>query len=600
MGCKSCKYLGNQNNKNKIIKINKRVNDESESIIIKEDFSNQPDKNESNKPMTINEIKNFKHIEPMSEKEIKDLYSNQPSMCKINFQKEIDGQLIKSSGTGFFCEINDDNIPFKKALFTNNHILNKESIKINKEIEFECMGKINKIQISENRKIFTSESLDYTCIEIFNTETIYNHNCFRIDKAVLNNKNNLIGTEILILQYPRSKELSFAKGEILNIEEDDGEDKILHNASTQYGSSGSPLIKRYNNNLILGIHFGKKKEKNENGIIINVATPFDIIIKNIISQIKSINIEIIDSCYICKIYSGLNKKFTDLGILIKIPFSNSNKILSGVLTRYFIEDNILNQINTINIKENEKIEKIKLNDNFKYSDLFLDATFIEINNSKYDFIEINEGDIVCKNPLLIKYSYSNDLINYDEVEIKEQWGVNILYKDLKTIFDVNDYLLDYDSSYSKLALLFDEKIIGIHKQNDHPYDKSVNISIISKAIKLNFENNYKQIKKRGNPLSKSHAEELKKIGLEESKIPNIFISPPSIIVTPIWFLRTKYAWYWTPTKPDNNDITKSNWMIIYPNNSLKVIGGGWDGIEPAPNNINLIRWLEKNCLEFII
>ena len=113
----------------------------SKAIIIREDFSNQPDIKESNEPMTINEIKNFKHIEPMSKKEIEDLYSNQPSMCKINFQKEKDGQIIDSSGTGFFCEINDDNIPFKKALFTNNHILDKDSIKINKEIKFECMGK---------------------------------------------------------------------------------------------------------------------------------------------------------------------------------------------------------------------------------------------------------------------------------------------------------------------------------------------------------------------------------------------------------------------------------------------------------------------------
>ena len=37
---------------------------------VKEDFSNQPDIKESNEPMTINEIKNFKHIEPMSKKEI--------------------------------------------------------------------------------------------------------------------------------------------------------------------------------------------------------------------------------------------------------------------------------------------------------------------------------------------------------------------------------------------------------------------------------------------------------------------------------------------------------------------------------------------------
>jgi len=212
-----------------------KANNTHKTIIIKEDFSNQPDIKESNEPMTINEIKNFKHIEPMSKKEIKDSYSNQPSMCKINFQKEKDGQIINSSGTGFFCEINDDNIPFKKALFTNNHILDKNSIKINKEIKFECMGKKNTIRISENRKIFTSIELDYTCIEIFNTDIINNNNFFRIDKAIFNNESNLKGTEILILQYPRSKELSFAKGEILNIEDNENEAKILHNASTKYG-----------------------------------------------------------------------------------------------------------------------------------------------------------------------------------------------------------------------------------------------------------------------------------------------------------------------------------------------------------------------------
>ena len=40
-------------------------------------------------------------------------------------------------------------------------------------------------------------------------------------------------------------------------------------------------------------------------------------------------------------------------------------------------------------------------------------------------------------------------------------------------------------------------------------------------------------------------------------------------------------------------------MIIYPGNSVKVIGGVWNGIEPAPNNINYIRWLENNGLRFL-
>ena len=66
--------------------------------------------------------------------------------------------------------------------------------------------------------------------------------------------------------------------------------------------------------------------------------------------------------------------------------------------------------------------------------------------------------------------------------------------------------LNYDSSCYKLALLFNDKIFVIYKQNDHLYDISVNDSIITRAIKLNFENNFKNIKQRVNPLSKSHIE----------------------------------------------------------------------------------------------
>ena len=40
-------------------------------------------------------------------------------------------------------------------------------------------------------------------------------------------------------------------------------------------------------------------------------------------------------------------------------------------------------------------------------------------------------------------------------------------------------------------------------------------------------------------------------------------------------------------------------MIIYPKNSLKVIGGIWDGNEPAEKNINLIHWLETTELKYL-
>ena len=87
--------------------------------------------------------------------------------------------------------------------------------------------------------------------------------------------------------------------------------------------------------------------------------------------------------------------------------------------------------------------------------------------------------------------------------------------------------------------------------------------------------------------------------MELTDITNVLISPPSFLVTPIWFLRTKHAWYWTPLKPEKNDLNKSNWMIIYPNNSLKVIGGIYNGIVPAPKNIDIIHSLENSNFEHL-
>ena len=124
------------------------------------------------KPNTIiNEVIPDTNGRPTKE-EIEELYSYESSICKIKYG-------ISGSGIGFFCEINDDNIPFKKALFTNNHVLNEKSININKEIKFEYCKEEKIIDITEYRKVFTSKELDYTCIEIFDEDNI--NKFFKID-----------------------------------------------------------------------------------------------------------------------------------------------------------------------------------------------------------------------------------------------------------------------------------------------------------------------------------------------------------------------------------------------------------------------------------
>ena len=66
------------------------------------------------------------------------------------------------------------------------------------------------------------------------------------------------------------------------------DNKIIHNASTDDGSSGSPIIRRSKDNYIIGLHYGGVK-KNKNEYKFNLATLFDSILENIKEQNNIIN-----------------------------------------------------------------------------------------------------------------------------------------------------------------------------------------------------------------------------------------------------------------------------------------------------------------------
>ena len=102
------------------------------------------------------------------------LYSYKFATCKIRFESLKEGKKKSFLGTGFFCVIHDRNIPFSKALFTNNHVLNENKIKINERVEFEYLGKNIKINMTDDRKTFTDKKLDYTCIQILIQITLIN------------------------------------------------------------------------------------------------------------------------------------------------------------------------------------------------------------------------------------------------------------------------------------------------------------------------------------------------------------------------------------------------------------------------------------------
>ena len=234
------------------------------------------------------------HGRPITKEEIFDLFKMEKSMCKISFETDR-GEIGK--GSGFFCKI--DNFLIKYALFTNNHVLNESNIEIGKKINFECFEKSifnssyntikKKIKLTEKRHVFTNKELDYTCIELFKSDGIIDY--FKIEPNLFkNDKNNLKDNDIFILQFPNGNDLSFSYGKINSLKND----KIIHNASTDDGSSGSPIIRRCKNNYIIGLHYGGVK-KNNNVYKFNIATSFDSILDNIKKQYNIIKLYLYSS-----------------------------------------------------------------------------------------------------------------------------------------------------------------------------------------------------------------------------------------------------------------------------------------------------------------
>ena len=286
---------------------------------------------------------------PMTKNEIFSLYSYEPALCKIRYEILEKGQTLKCLGTGFFCKIEDKNIPFRKALFTNNHILDENILKINKHIEIEYCGQINKIEITKDRKVFTNEELDYTCLEILEKDNIPKF--FNIDQGIFINRDSLNNKDVYMLNNFNGN-LSFCNGKILKIQKN----IIEHSVSTDKALSGSPLIMRYNN-LIIGIHFGTKKKymkkseqkKDESGdnFDSNLATPFDAIIKDIIDKLS-------ENIYYTKIIQY--RKTINLIYNKKNKDVNCNRIFGSK----FVENNKDKIILIINNKRYKLIEEYNL------------------------------------------------------------------------------------------------------------------------------------------------------------------------------------------------------------------------------------------------
>ena len=162
----------------------------------------------------------------------------------------------RGKGTGFFTKI-----PFLKGdyipvFITNNHIIDQKFL--NKENEIKIKIKNGSIINSINlRNVFkyTNAEHDITIIKL-NEKEYESYDFLELDDNILNNNGtNYIGNSIYLLHYPNNSEgskVAVSYG-ILKKRFERNKLYFIHYCSTEYGSSGSPIL-NVSNNKIIGIH----------------------------------------------------------------------------------------------------------------------------------------------------------------------------------------------------------------------------------------------------------------------------------------------------------------------------------------------------------
>ena len=150
------------------------------------------------------------------------------------------------SGTGFFCKMKLLNSKYLYVLITNNHVWDKNNIKLDSTFSLtigDDDNKIKKNKITSNRKTYTNKDLDSTFIEINPKEdNISIQNFLEIDENVNQDEESLKYFYekkcIYLLGYPEGNNAKVSYGIIQQL----NKDRINHLCNTKGGSSGSPIL----------------------------------------------------------------------------------------------------------------------------------------------------------------------------------------------------------------------------------------------------------------------------------------------------------------------------------------------------------------------
>ena len=349
------------------------------------------------------------HYDPIKLKELTHLFKYEESMCKIRYNIIINNQKKYVFGSGFFLVMNIKGIPFNKCLMTNNHVLNENFFKTNKQIEMEYNKEIKVIQI-DKRRAFTSRRLDYTCIEIYDSDNIKRF--FQINQQILkDNINAFFNKDIFILQFPQGEDISFSEGKILSASD---EVSFIHNCSTLKGSSGSPVILR-DDSSVIGLHHSSfTEDENNKTNSYNLSTSILSIIKDILKKgIYFTNHQIIITQNNIK-NNDSNNSYSE---------NNENNY---IVAEYCIDDNSVYQnIKIINSYEQCKRENPKLifDKNMENEKELKDNCKIEI-----------EGKII---PFSYYYQFKDKSLRVKYIFTKKLKLINYLFREVISLVNID-------------------------------------------------------------------------------------------------------------------------------------------------------------------
>ena len=380
------------------------------------------------------------------------LFEVGPSVCKIIVSDHI--------GTGFFIKLYKENKPLF-VLMTNEHVIENDMIEKKEKLLIYYNNQNNSLNITLNKnerfiQTYTKKLwIDCTIVEILDKDKInqkyflhpnLNHN--------ISNYKELTNRTISVVQFPGGTNLSYSEGKLTNFTIEKKKYEFTHKASTQKGSSGSPIFLA-NNTDVIGIHKSGNNEEKENYgdfifPIINLLNNNNLIHKQnelkIIAKINAQYFQLFRYEFIeknkdkCELFiNGKNVEFKSFNDEIK-----DYKFLNQVINKY-------NGIIEIVLKET----KIITNMDYMFSPK---CDFISLNFEKWDVSNVTSMKFMFNNCGNIKgisnwntsnvtnmsymFSYCKEIPNISSWDPRYQiWVICLVIVTIFQVFLIGIYLM---------------------------------------------------------------------------------------------------------------------------------------------------------------